>query len=92
MVTIERQAGSRLIALTEDSRILGYTQGNSPEKFLRELGGRRHLTYQVRIYDVCPAGTDDLDHYYDFEAECLLRMEPGENQDEDSAGHARPHH
>ena len=92
MVTIERQASSRLIALTEDSRILGYTQGSSPEKFLRELGGRRHLTHQVRIYDVCPMGTDDLDHYYDFEAECLLRMEPSENQDEDSGGDARLHH
>ena len=86
MVTIERQAGSRLIALTEDSRILGYTEGNSPKRFLRELGGRRHLTHQVRIYDVCPSGTDDLNHYYDFEATCLLQTEPDEDRDEDAPG------
>lgn len=92
MVTIERQPGSRLIALTEDSRILGYTGGASPERFLRELGGRRHLTHQVRIYDVCPLRTDDLDHYYDFEAECLLQAGPDENHDEDSPGNVGAHH
>jgi hypothetical protein len=92
MVTIERQASSLLIALTEDSRILGYTQGCSPEQFLRELGGRHHLTHQVRIYDVCPLGTDDLDHYYDFEAKCLLQTEPDENRDEDAPDHAGTHH
>jgi hypothetical protein len=79
MVTLERQASSQLIALTEDSRILGYTPGKNAEKFLRELGGRRNLAHQVRIYDVCPAATDDLDHYYDFEADCLLQTEPGQD-------------
>ncbi|MGH6893816.1 MAG: hypothetical protein ACREEP_16330 [Dongiaceae bacterium] len=92
MVTIERQASSRLIALTEDSRILGYTQGSSPEQFLRELGGRHHLAHQVRIYDVCPVETDDLDHYYDFEAECLLPTEPDETRDEIAPGHVGTHH
>lgn len=92
MVTNERQAGSRLIALTEDSRILGYTDGSNPERFLLELGGRHHLTHQVRIYDVCPPGTDDLDHYYDFEAECLLQAEPDEDRDEDSRSHAGTRH
>jgi hypothetical protein len=92
MVTIERQANSRLIALTEDSRILGYTEGSNPEQFLRELGGRHHLTHQVRIYDVCPLGTDDLDHYYDFEAECLLQTEPDDDRDDDPPGHASTHH
>lgn len=92
MVTIERQASSRLVALTEESRILGYTEGNSPERFLRELGGRHHLTHQVRIYDVCPPETDDLDHYYDFEAQCLLQTEPGNDRDEDPPGHASTRH
>jgi hypothetical protein len=92
MVTHERQASSRLIALTEDSRILGYTDGSNPEQFLRELGGRHHLAHQVRIYDVCPVETDDLDHYYDFEAECLLQAEPDEERDEGSPGDARTHH
>ena len=92
MVTIERQASSRLIALTEDSRILGYTQGCSPERFLRELGGRHHLTHQVRIYDVCPLGTDDLDRYYDFEAKCLLQTEPDEDRDEDAPSETGTRH
>ena len=92
MVTIERQAGSRLVALTEDSCILGYTEGKSPEQFLRELGGRQQLVHQVRIYDVCPLGTDDLDHYYDFEAVCLLQTEPHEDRDDDLPGHASTHH
>jgi hypothetical protein len=92
MVTIERQANSRLVALTEDSQILGYTEGSNPERFLRALGGRHHLTHQVRIYDVCPLGTDDLDHYYDFEAECLLQTEPDESGDEYPSGHAATRH
>jgi hypothetical protein len=92
MVTIERQASSRLIALTEDSRILGYTQGCSPEQFLRELGGRHHLPHQVRIYDVCPLGIDDLDRYYDFEAKCLLQIESDEIRDEDEWGEAGTRH
>jgi hypothetical protein len=92
MVTIERQASSRLIALNEDSRILGYTEGSSPNQFLRELGGRHHLAHQVRIYDVCPLGVHDLDHYYDFEAQCLLQAEPDENPDEDSPGNVGAHH
>lgn len=92
MVTIERQASSRLVALTEDSRILGYTEGRSPERFLRELGGRHHLSHQVRIYDVCPMETDDLDRYYDFEAKCLLQTEPDENRDEDAPDEAGTRH
>jgi hypothetical protein len=92
MVTIERQASSRLIALTEESRILGYTEGCSPEQFLRELGGRHHLTHQVRIYDVCPLGTDDLDHYYDFEAKRLLQTEADETRDEDASGETGTRH
>jgi len=76
MVTTEQQGNSRLIALDEDSVILGYTQGSNPERFLRELGGRRYLTHQVRIYEVGQAGIEDRDHYYDFEAQCLLRAEP----------------
>jgi hypothetical protein len=92
MVTLERQPSSHLIALTEDSRILGYTQGNNPEKFLRELGGRHNVPHQVRIYDVCPPGTDDPDHYYDFEAECLLQIEPGQTDDEGPSDHVRTDH
>jgi hypothetical protein len=92
MVTQERQASSRLIALTEDTRILGYTEGSNPKRFLRELGGRRHLTHQVRIYDVCPPGTDDPDHYYDFEAKCLLQTEPSDDRDEYPLGHASTQH
>ncbi|HET6156812.1 MAG TPA: hypothetical protein VFE34_00570 [Dongiaceae bacterium] len=92
MVTLERQAKSRLVALTEDSRVLGYTDGRDPERFLRELGGRHNLTYQVRIYDVCPIETDDLDHYYDFEAKCLLQTEPDDGRDEEPPSNLRTHH
>jgi hypothetical protein len=77
MVTVDRQVTSKLIALTEDSEILGYTQADNPERFLRELSSGHGLAHQVRIYEVCPLTTDDLDHYYDFEARCLLRREPG---------------
>ena len=78
MVTVDRQATSNLIALTEDSEILGYTQANNPERFLRELTKGHKFVHQVRIYEVCPLTTDDVDHYYDFEARCLLRREPPE--------------
>ena len=78
MVNVDRQATSKLIALSEDSEILGYTQADDPEKFFRELRGGHNLSHQVRIYEVCPLTTDDLDHYYDFEARCLLRREPSE--------------
>lgn len=80
MVTTEQQNSSKLIALNEDSVVLGYTQGSSPARFLRELGGRRYITHQVRIYEIGPVGTDDLEHYYDFDAECLLRAEPHDIQ------------
>jgi hypothetical protein len=80
MVTAERQVTSRLIALDEESEILGYTQTADPKRFLRELSGSGKLVHQVRIYQVCPLATDDVDHYYDFEATCLLRREPGRNQ------------
>jgi hypothetical protein len=73
MVSADRQATSRLVALTEDSEILGYTQAADPRRFFRELRGGHNLAHQVRIYEVCPVATDDLDHYYDFEARCLLR-------------------
>lgn len=76
MVTTEQQDSSKLIALNEDSVVLGYTQGSNPARFLRELGGHRYITHQVRIYEVGPMGIEDLEHYYDFEAECLLRAEP----------------
>ena len=78
MVNVDRQATSKLIALSEDSEILGYTQADDPKKFLRELRGGHNLSHQVRIYEVCPLTTDDLDYYYDFEARCLLRREPSE--------------
>ena len=78
MVTVDRQATSKLIALTEDSEILGYTQADNPGRFLRELTGGHEFAHQVRIYEVCPLTTDDVDHYYDFEARCLLRREPPE--------------
>jgi hypothetical protein len=78
VVNVDREATSKLIALTEDSEILGYTQADDPERFLRELSGGHKLAHQVRIYEVCPLATDDLDHYYDFEARCLLRREPSE--------------
>ena len=79
MITTERQDTSRLIALDEESRVLGYNQSSDPRRFFRELGDRKHA-HQVRIYEVCPAAVDDVDHYYDFEATCLLRREP--HQDE----------
>ena len=50
MITAERQDTSRLVALDEESRVLGYNQTNDPKRFLRELGGSR-LRHQVRIYD-----------------------------------------
>jgi hypothetical protein len=76
MVTVDRQLTSKLVALSEDSAILGYAPTDDPRRFLRELGGGHRLHHQVRIYDVCPVTTDDVDHYYDFEAKCLLRREP----------------
>jgi hypothetical protein len=79
MITAERQDTSRLIALDEESRVLGYNQSIDPKRFLRELGGGKR-PHQVRIYEVCPSTVDDAAHYYDFEAACLLRREP--NQDE----------
>ena len=39
-----------------------------------------------------PWGPTDLDHYYDFEAECLLQTEPDEDRDDDAPGHAGTHH
>ena len=76
MITAERQTTSKLIALDEESRILGYTQTYDPESFLRELAGSSKRSHQVRIYEVCPLKIDDADHYYDFEARCLLQREP----------------
>lgn len=76
MVTVDRQLTSKLVALSEDSVILGYTPSDDPRRFLRELGGGHSFRHQVRIYEVCPLTTDDLDHYYDFEAKCLVRREP----------------
>lgn len=78
MITTERQDTSRLIALDEESRVLGYNQTSDPKLFLRELGGRQQ-SHQVRIYEVCPATVDDVAHYYDFEARCLLQRGPGES-------------
>lgn len=79
MVTADRQITSRLIALDGESRILGYTQTDDPRRFLRELGGGGRLPHQVRIYEVCSSAIDDIDHYYDFEATCLLQR--GSSQD-----------
>lgn len=76
MITTERQDTSRLIALDEESRILGYNQTIDPRRFLRELDGRTCAQHQVRIYEVCPTAIDDVAHFYDFEATCLLRREP----------------
>jgi hypothetical protein len=76
MITTERQLSSKLIALSEDSGILGYTQADNPNRFLRELMGRHRLEQPVRIYDVCSLGTEDIDHYYDFDAKCLLSRNP----------------
>jgi hypothetical protein len=53
MITVERQLTSRLVALRDDSTILGYTQTDNPKKFLRELNGGHKLEHQVRIYEVC---------------------------------------
>jgi len=76
MITAERQNTSKLVALDEESRILGYTQTYRPERFLRELSGSSKRSHQIRIYEVCPLMIDDTDHYYDFEATCLLQREP----------------
>jgi hypothetical protein len=76
MITTERQLTSKLVALSEDSGILGYTQADDPKRFLRELTSGHRLKQPVRIYEVCPPGTEDIDHYYDFEAECLLSRNP----------------
>lgn len=78
MVTADRQITSRLIALDGESRILGYTQTGDPKRFLRELNGGGRLPHQIRIYEVCSSAIDDIDHYYDFEATCLLQMGPGQ--------------
>ncbi|WP_119299613.1 hypothetical protein [Dongia deserti] len=78
MVTAERQTTSKLVALDGDSRVLGYTHTNDPKRFLRELGDSAKLAYQVRIYEVCPPVIDDVDHYYDFEATCLLQKDSRE--------------
>jgi hypothetical protein len=76
MITTERQLTSKLIALSEDSGILGYTQADDPRRFLRELLEGHSLKQPVRIYEVCPLGTEDVGHYYDFEAKCLLSRHP----------------
>lgn len=81
MVTIDRQPTSKLVALSEESAILGYTPAYDPRRFLRELRGGHRLDHQVRIYEVCPLTTDDTDHYYDFEAKCLLSREPSDEAD-----------
>lgn len=76
MITIDRQPTSKLVALSEDSGILGYSQSDDPRRFLRELLTGHRLHQPVRIYEVCPPGTEDLGHYYDFEAPCLLSRNP----------------
>lgn len=76
MITTDRQPTSKLVALSEDSGILGYTQSDDPKRFLRELLDGHRLEQPVRIYEVCPTGTEDVGHYYDFEAECLLSRHP----------------
>jgi hypothetical protein len=78
MVTAERQTTSKLVALDGESKILGYTETNDPRRFLRELSGNTKVSYQVRIYEVCPSAIDDISHYYDFEARCLLQRQPGQ--------------
>lgn len=75
MVTAERQITSKLVALDDESRILAYAQTDDPRQFVRELGGGSKLHYQVRIYEVCSSEIDDIAHFYDFEATCLLRRE-----------------
>ena len=81
MITVERQITSKLIALSDDSTILGYAQTDDPKRFLRELIGGHKLAHQVRIYEVCPLGTDDLSHYYDFDAKCLLSRNPSSDEE-----------
>lgn len=76
MITVERQPTSRLVALDEESGILGYTQSYDPKSFLRELRGGHRLEQSVRIYEVCPLATEDVSHYYDFDARCLLSRHP----------------
>lgn len=82
MITAERQITSKLVALDEESRVLGYTQTHDPRRFLRELTGSSKRSRQVRIYEVCPLMIDDTDHYYDFEATCLLQREPGQESED----------
>lgn len=82
MITTERETTSKLVALDEESRILGYTQTHCPRRFLRELTGSSKRSHQVRIYEVCPLMIGDTDRYYDFEATCLLRREPGQDSQE----------
>jgi hypothetical protein len=81
MITVERQLTSKLVALSEDSGILGYTETDDPRRFFRELLGGHRLEQPVRIYEVCPPGIEDVGHYYDFEAKCLMSRSP----------HAGPH-
>ena len=76
MFTTDRQLTSKLVALSEDSGILGYTQTDDPRRFLRELLDEHRLDQPVRIYEVCPPGTEDVGHYYDFEAQCLVSRNP----------------
>ena len=76
MITVERQLTSKLVALDEESGILGYTQSGDPKSFLRELRGSHGLDQPVRIYEVCPLATEDVNHYYDFDARCLLSRKP----------------
>ena len=73
MITAERQTTSKLIALDGESTILGYSQTDDARQFLRELGVGSKLSPQVRIYEVCPYTIEDVAHYYDFEATCLLQ-------------------
>ena len=81
MITADRQPTSKLVALNGDSVILGYTQADDPRQLLRELMGERRLELQVRIYEVCPLGTEDIGHYYDFESKCLLARNPSPKTD-----------
>ena len=76
MITVERQLTSKLVALSEDSGILGYTETDDPRRFFHELLGGHRLEQPVRIYEVCPPGTEDVGHYYDFEAKCLMSRHP----------------
>jgi hypothetical protein len=76
MITVDRELTSKLVALSEDSGILGYTRTADPRRFLHELLDGHRLDQPVRIYEVCPPGTEDVGHYYDFEAQCLLSRSP----------------